>query len=393
MRLQNEARLISANEELRERELNLQQLLTHAPDAVIVIDAESTVTYWNPKAEQVFGWTSEEVIGKKLGTAIIPPQHREAHDRGMHRYLSTGEARMLNKTVDITALDKSGREFYISLTISTTKQNGKTAFIAFLRDIDRQKRNELELEKKREELEISNRELEQFAHVASHDMKEPIRKVRLFAARLKQENFEELSDQAQSFVNKIQVSAERLMNMVDGILSYSSAGAEMPQMERVDLNKIIEDIRTDLELLIEQKNAVIKSRNLPEITGVPFLLHQLFYNLIINSLKFSKPEVAPLIEITCGKTGVQQMVSKPLNNNNLVEIIVKDNGIGFPNEYSGTIFEKFLRLHSKTKYEGTGLGLALCKKIVELHGGTISATGELNKGATFRIVFPLQQAL
>ena len=135
------------DEELPGQELNLQQLLIHAPDAIIVIDEDSYITYWNPKAEQIFGWSREEAVGKRLVDTIIPPQYMEAHEKGMARYLQTGKARVLNKTIDITALDRTGREFYISLTISTSKQQGKHAFIAILSDIDQQKTNELELER------------------------------------------------------------------------------------------------------------------------------------------------------------------------------------------------------------------------------------------------------
>ena len=147
-RIRNERELKLLNETLIERENNLQQLLAHAPDAVIVIDAESKILYWNPKAVVIFGWTQTEAIGQKLADTIIPPQYREAHYSGMNRFLTTGEARVQNQTIELTALNKEGKEFYISITISTTQQNGKPAFIAFLRNIDKEKRNELELEKK-----------------------------------------------------------------------------------------------------------------------------------------------------------------------------------------------------------------------------------------------------
>src|SRR5687768_9645563 len=155
-KLENEEQLKQYNQTLLQREAALQQLLNNAPDAVIVIDTNSRILFWNPKAEVIFGWKSEEVLHTNLSDKIIPPIHRAAHDAGMKRFLSTGEARVLNRTVEITALNKSGAEFYISLTISTTMQKESTAFIAFIRDISEQKKNQLELENKRKELEETN---------------------------------------------------------------------------------------------------------------------------------------------------------------------------------------------------------------------------------------------
>src|SRR5687767_8379682 len=179
-RLENEVRL-------QEREQNWEQLLIHAPDAVIVIDSDSRIQFWNPAAEKLFGWTVTEVMHKPLAEFIIPEQYRNAHHQGMTRFIATGETHVLNKTIEITALNKAREEFYISLTISTTTLNGKRAFISFIRDIRQRKKNEAALEKQRQQLEISNRQLEQFAHVASHDMKEPVRKIMLFTERLEKE--------------------------------------------------------------------------------------------------------------------------------------------------------------------------------------------------------------
>ena len=387
-RLKDEAELLSMTEQIREREYNLSQLLLHAPDAIIVIDEAGTILLWNPKSEQIFGWKSSEVVGTSLSESIIPERFRDGHNRGIKRYLATGEERVLNKTIEVSACDKTGREFYISLTVSRAMQQGKTAFIAFLRDIDLQKRNQLELNKNRVELEHSNQELERFAHVTSHDMKEPVRKIRLFANQLEVETRGNLSEQAQRILDKIKTSAKRMTEMIDAILTYSSVGAVGREAESVDLNVVFMQVKTDLELMIEQKEARISSVGLPTIEGIPVLLHQLVYNLVNNSLKFSRPEIAPVIEIQC--TPIHSVCSYAPAT--AYEISVIDNGIGIDPEYSVHIFETFSRLHSYGQYEGTGLGLALCKRIVEMHGGTIKAQDNGN-GATVSFTLPATQVV
>jgi two-component system, LuxR family, sensor kinase FixL len=388
-RLEHEKKLKTVLSQLQEREANVQQLLFQAPDAIIVVDAQSRIRYWNPKAEVVFGWTAPNVLGKKLTDVIIPPQYRVAHDEGMKRYLETGEQRVLNRTIEITALNSQGKEFYVALTISATVQNGETAFIAFVRDIDEQKRNVSELEQKRIQLEHSNEQLEQFAHVASHDMKEPIRKILMFSDRLQSDKDNILSPQSKKFLAKIENAATRLTEMVEGVLAYSALKGEKLVVESLNLNDIIKNIENDLELPIQQKKAQVIYSRLPTLEGAPFLIYQLFYNLFNNSLKFIKPHVPPVIEISASSVSPERLKDYGLNPKiPHHQIDFKDNGIGFPQEYAATIFKTFSRLHAKEQYEGTGLGLSLCQTIVEKHNGVIEGYGKEDVGATFRIILP-----
>jgi len=389
-RLRTEAQLRAINEQLREKEASLQQLLFFAPDAVVVIDANSRITYWNPKATAVFGWSSEEVTGRLLTELIIPEKYRRSHDEGMRRYLATGEAHVLNRTIEITALNKTGREFFVSLTISTTNRKDGSAFIAFIRDVDEAKRIALELDQKRRQLEISNQELEQFAHVASHDMKEPIRKVLVFTDQLRLETLDVISDRARNFIAKIQHAAKRMNNMVEGVLAYSSVQAAQPVKEKVPLDVVVKNVENDLELLLMEKGGVIRNQGLPIIEGGSFLLYQLFYNLISNSLKFSRPGVSPVIELSSRVvTGAEVRDAALPATKKFAKIEVRDNGIGFHQKHAEMIFKAFSRLHTKDIFEGTGLGLSLCRNIVEKHGGIIKAFGEENVGACFLIVLPL----
>jgi two-component system, LuxR family, sensor kinase FixL len=375
-RVQNEEKLQFYTQQVLDREEKLKQLVQSAPDAIIVINEESIINIWNPKAEEIFGWKAEEVLGMNLSETIIPAQHREGHNAGMRRLLQTGEARVLNKTIEITALRKDGTEFYIALTISRANVPQGSLFIAFIRDISEKKQNEEVLEEQRVQLERTNSELEQYAWVASHDLKEPLRKIRTFSDMLLNMPGNDISEDAINKLKKIHESAERMDKLIEAILLYSHSSADQ-ESEIVDLNQIVKEVISDLEVTINNKRAHIDVDELPTIKGIPFQLRQLFQNLISNALKYSKPGIEPDVHILCSK------------ENNEYEIEVKDNGIGFNVEYANKIFQVFQRLVTKQEYEGTGIGLALCKKIVENHGGVIEGHSKEGEGSSFIIRLPV----
>lgn len=241
---------------------------------------------------------------------------------------------------------------------------------------------ELTVRKRTEQLQRSNEDLLQFAHVVSHDLKEPVRKIKTFGKRLQDEYSGNIAEKGQTYLNKVLASTDRMITVIEGVLSYSALGASEEPMEKIDLNEVFRNIEADLEVMIQQKEASLIYNNLPVIEGAPVLIHQLFYNIVQNSLKFSRAEQPPVITITAA------VVTRPPGNE-WIEMRISDNGIGFEEEHAKNIFDPFARLHPKEKFEGTGLGLALCKKIVERHRGSISATGSRNKGAEFRIALPL----
>jgi light-regulated signal transduction histidine kinase (bacteriophytochrome) len=231
-------------------------------------------------------------------------------------------------------------------------------------------------------LKISNEDLQQFAHVASHDLKEPIRKIKTFSNRLQDDYKSVLPDKANNFISKILSATDRMYAMIDGVLSYSTTTSLEQPKQSVDLNEVMKHIQTDLEVPIVEKGATIITEPLPIVYGAPVLLYQLFYNLINNALKFSHTDKAPLVTI---KSYAVMIDDKPF-----VKIVLADNGIGFNQEDAEKIFTTFTRLNSKDKYEGTGLGLALCKKIVQRHNGYIYAYGEKNAGAQFTVLLPIK---
>lgn len=259
-------------------------------------------------------------------------------------------------------------------------------------DVSDRKQYETELERRVEDrtkelneansaLKTSNNDLQQFAHVASHDLKEPVRKIKTFTYRLMDGADISSSEKGRSYLNKILNSAERMSTMIEGVLAYSSYNGHHVELEEVDLAAIIEEIKGDLELIIQEKGGTINHSQLPVIVGGRLLLYQLFYNLISNSLKFSHPDRRPVVTIDW-HPGDE---SDPPNH----VLRVKDNGIGFEPAFNEFVFQTFSRLNTKDRFDGTGLGLALCRKIVERHGGSIRADGRTGEGVIFTITLPM----
>jgi two-component system CheB/CheR fusion protein len=241
-----------------------------------------------------------------------------------------------------------------------------------------------------EKLEHSNADLMQFASVASHDLKEPLRKIHFFSSLIRDQFPEEINGNLAIYIDRIAKASSRATSLINDVLSYSRLSSEN-LIEQVDLNGVVHEILQDLELVIHEKGATIQAGRLPVIQAVAGQMRQLFQNIIANSLKFHKPGQPPVITIT-SKT-VDKALFRELKDHKgqLFEISIKDEGIGFDDQYSRKIFSLFQRLNSKEKYEGTGIGLAIANKIIERHHGIIAAKGRENEGAEFIILLPEEQ--
>ena len=266
--------------------------------------------------------------------------------------------------------------------------SGQKTFIGTTSDVTEEIYDKKIIEDRNRELETTNKELTAFNYIASHDLQEPLRKIETFISRLVDKDFNNISEAGQQYITRIQSSASRMRVLIDDLLQFSRTNKAEKVFEKIDLNGLLENAKQELAQLIEDKNAIIENTELPILNVIPFQMQQLFINLIGNSLKYSKKNVIPRIKIESSLITATDEELLPNTKDKFYKISVEDNGIGFEQEYANKIFILFNRLHNKNQFDGTGIGLAICKKIVENHKGYIFAEGHPNEGSTFTIYLP-----
>lgn len=265
------------------------------------------------------------------------------------------------------------------------------SYLGNTQDVTQLKETQRKLEEKINELNVSNKDLEQFAYVASHDLQEPLRKIRAFGDRLKTRFTEHINEEGQDYIERMQNAAERMQILIDDLLAFSKVTREAKEFHKINLNELLTKVLHDLDYTIETANAKVSLSVNEEVEGIAAQLAQVFQNIISNSLKFTKPDTQPAIDISSQTLlGSAIPVTGISQNSTYCVVKITDNGIGFDESYAGKIFDLFQRLHARTEYKGTGIGLAICKKVVENHSGFIFAKSKEGEGASFFIVLPLK---
>lgn len=365
-------------EALTESEEKFRLISMAAQDAITIIGAGEQVIYWNPAAEKIFGYTADEAIGKNMHALITPLRYRDAAHGGFQQFSNSGEGNVIGKTIEITALRKSGEEFPVELSISAVRlQNGWHA-MGIIRDITGRKKIELNLQEKTQELLRSNADLERFAYSVSHDMRQPLRAVAGHLQLLQRGLQEKLDDESRENLAFALAGAKRMDSMIVSLLEYSRVGRKTDAKQWMQSREALDEALGFLEPAVRQANAEIRvSGEWPQVFASPDELLRLFQNLIGNAVHYHEPDQVPRIEIDSAVTAGNWRVS------------VRDHGIGIDPRQIDRLFHFFSRLQLRERFEGTGMGLALCRRIVEHHAGRIwvESEGE-GKGSTFIFEMP-----
>ena len=370
------------------KELKLQAIIDNAIDGIILMNNMGVIESANPMAAKIFEYSQAEMIGRDLKDLMIEPYYLR-EDENADSYLKKGIQKLSGIRQEISGKKKDGRIFPFLVTVSEITLEGETLYLGIIQDITQQKLKEEFFKQYVSKLEQSNQELKDFTYASSHDLQEPLRKISAFGERLKQKEFDNLSDQGKDYLERMLNATGRMQNLITDLLSFSTITIKAKAFEMVDLNQLLIEVLTDLEVSIEKAKASIEYEQLPKIEAEPTQLRQVFQNLISNAIKFRKDNCPPIIKIY-SKTIQTTPDHSGVKENEYIELRFEDNGIGFDEKHLDKIFNIFQRLEGH-KYEGTGIGLAICRKIISYHGGYITAKSEPGKGSIFMMKIPVSQ--
>jgi PAS domain S-box-containing protein len=363
----------------REQELDFQaRSLASVHDAIVAMDGDGTITYWNKMAEELFGWTAEEAIGWNAMDFIWSDHPDPKRQASVRKLMGTGFFEG-----ESVFLRKDGREIITSTHARALRDSdGAVVEMVFsFRDITESKMAERELEEYSRKLERFNSELQQFAHIASHDLQEPLRMVTLYLDLLERKYGNELSPQAREYMDIARQGARRMRQLIDDLLLYSRIDTDLRDFTEVDMGEVFRSTAKELVRVMGEKEARIEIDPMPVILANEVQMRQLATNLFSNALKFHRAGVPPVIEVSASTIGDVCVFS------------VKDNGIGVEARHKDKLFKVFSRLHTRDEYPGTGIGLAICKKIVERHGGWIWMESDGKSGSTFHFTIPYSRRM
>jgi PAS domain S-box-containing protein len=363
------------SETLEESNAQIETLIENAPNAVIVIDENSIIIKWNKKSEVIFGWSAAEVLQRPMHELIMPERYIQAHHKGIHHFLHTGEGPVLNKTIEISAVRKNKDEFPIELSISAVKSHGKFLFIAFIADISQRRKSEAEIKHANENLADSVKALESFTYSVSHDLRAPLRAIHGYVNILKNDYSRIIDERGQRMMEAVMSNSKKMGQLIDDLLALSRLERVAIKKVEVDMNELVKAVVADLRVGMADNKTTFVLHPIPPVVGDYNLIVQVYTNLISNAIKYSSLKEKPVIEIGAVKENEKQVY------------YVKDNGSGFDMQFYNKLFGVFQRLHDDSKFEGNGIGLSIVKQIITRHKGRVWATAALDKGATFFFTF------
>ncbi|MDB6064310.1 MAG: Multi-sensor signal transduction histidine kinase [Pedosphaera sp.] len=383
-------------QELQKFQRRNELILNSAGEGICGFDLQGKATFVNPAAAKITGWGVDELIGKTEAEIFFPARLKGAKEAmGLLRD-ENGEClpeQLLHR--------KDGSSLSVEYLRTPIAENGKVVgAVVMFKDITERKLAEDKLAHKAAELARSNGELEQFAFVASHDLQEPLRKIQAFGDRLKIKCEAVKLEEGRDYLERMQSAAARMQTLINDLLTFSRVIRSSQPFVPVDLGIVTREVLVDLEHRIEKSKAQVQVDKLPTIDADPLQMRQLMQNLIGNALKFQTPEASPVVKIEAQLVTRDQIRDDALFANppptaspgdKFCVLTVQDNGIGFEEQYLEKIFAVFQRLHGRSEYEGTGVGLAVCRRITDRHGGLITAQSKPGEGATFVVILPMHQ--
>lgn len=380
------------NIDLEKTEALYDRMIEEVEDyAILLLDKAGNIQNWNKGAEKIKGYKEEEIIGKNFRIFYLPEDRQnKLPERLIQQAANVGKA-----LHEGWRLRKDNTRFWGSITITAihNEAGNVIGFSKVTRDLTEKKTAEDLIQQYLKDLEFQNNELEQFAYAAAHDMKEPIRKVQFYNNYILESASEKLSDKEKDYLSRSVNAAFRMKTLIDDLLAYSKMSAQSDEPALANLNELFAEACAIHNDTIQETNAVIRCDKLPSLPVIPFQFIRLFDNLLGNALKYRHKDKVPAISVTSEITYLhaskdQESVEK---NISYYKISITDNGIGFDAAEANKIFDLFQRLHNRGNYSGTGIGLAICKKIIQNHKGFITADAELDKGAVFNLYIPFEQ--
>lgn len=359
----------------KEAEVKFSLLLEAAPDAMVIVDRQGKIVLANTQTEKMFGYVLNELVDQQI--EILLPQHlHQTHVQHRQHYYADPKRRHMGAGLELSGRRKDGSEFPVEISLSPLETAQGLLVTAAVRDITTRKQADIKLQQLITNLERSNKELERFAYIASHDLQEPLRMIASFTQLLSKKYKDKLDQEANEYIEFAVDGALRMQQLITDLLAYSRVATKGKPFAPTDCKKIVEQAIRNLSVAIEESHAKITYDALPVIPADDVQLLQLFQNLLSNAIKFHDHHKPPEIHVSAHQI------------KNVWNFYVKDNGIGINPEFHEKIFLIFQRLHGKKEYPGTGVGLAICKKIIERHGGKIWVESMFGKGANFCFTIP-----